>query len=97
LTAFLEHKAFKGCQCVVHPSYSVDLAPSEPLFLFKLLRSNLSQLIRTESSFRQKFKKALDAIPPKDFERAFDDWKDKCRKCIENREDIAFEAIFFSE
>ena len=82
-----DHFVKNSTHIVPQPPYSPDLTPCDFWLFPKLSRPLRGTRFESIGEIKAKSKKALMAIPEKDYMACFDDWKIRWYKCISSRRD----------
>jgi hypothetical protein len=65
-----------------HPPYSPDLAPAD-FFLFPKMKMQLkARRFHSVADIQRKSQKVMDSLTQNDFEAAFQQWQERCGRCI---------------
>jgi [histone H3]-lysine36 N-dimethyltransferase SETMAR len=73
-----------GIQCIRHPPYSPDLAPCD-CWLFPIWKCKLrGRSFTSRNSLGQAVSQAIADIQQNEWSNAFEEWKRRCQKCVEN-------------
>ena len=72
-----------GFECLKHPPYSPDLAPMD-IAVFPYIKSFLrGQRFDDLPELRQEVMNIILNMKTEQFEKIFDDWLKRCKKCVE--------------
>ena len=69
-----------GFECLKHPPYSPDLAPMDFPYIKSFLRG---QRFDDLPELRQEEMNIILNMKTEQFEKIFDDWLKRCKKCVE--------------
>jgi hypothetical protein len=65
-----------------HPPYSPDLAPVD-FFLFPKMKMQLKSCrFHSVADIQRESQKVMDSLTQNDFEAAFQQWQERCDRCI---------------
>jgi hypothetical protein len=70
-----------------HPPYSPDLAPAD-FFLFSKMKMQLKgRHFHSVADIQSKSQKVMDSLTQNDFKAAFQQWQERCDRCIAQQGD----------